>query len=231
VERNNGPVNQSNQEQTKQMAQEKRFKTPRGRLSFPYVFEPREAENPGDMQKFSLSLILDAEAQKTPQWAAIKAEVATLAAAKFGVDVKQPDGTVKRVVPKGVRNPIRDGAEKLASDGVTPMEGYGPGTVFISATSAYAPGVIGGDMKPCGPEEVYAGCYVRASLTVYAYERKDGKGVTFGLRNVQKLGDGESLAGGGGDPAKDFEPVEGFQRKAGTPAAAEFAQSDDPIPF
>jgi len=219
------------------VAQEKRLQTPKGRLSFPFLFKPRPVEKPGDKEKYSLSLIFDKAAQETPEFKAIQAEVRATALAKFGkevlvnpetgkTDVDPKKNTKKSmIVPKNVKNPLRDGEEKE-------LDGYGPGTVFISATSERPPGVIGGDMKPCSEKDVYAGCYVRASLTVYAYDRPDSKGVTFGLRNVQKLADGDPF-GGGGDPTKDFAPVEGYQS---TGAATDFSAggadaSGDEIPF
>lgn len=208
------------------MAAEKRFQSPVGRLSFPFIFKPRPAEKPGDKEKFSLSLIFDEEAQKTPEWKAITDEVKAVALAKFGVDHKQPDGSVKRVVPKGVRNPIRNGEDKE-------LDGYGPGKVFVSATSERKPGVIGGDMLPITDEKgCYAGCYVRASLTVFSYERKDGKGVSLGLRNIQKVRDGEPF-GGGGDPTKDFAPVADYKSSgAATDFGAASGSTDSgEVPF
>lgn len=209
------------------MAAEKRFQTPRGRLSWPFLFKPRPAEKQGDKEKFSLSLIFDAEAQKTPEYKALTDEVRRLALEKFGVEVGG-----KRVVAKGVRNPIRDGGEKQKDDG-TPLDGYGPGTIFISATSERAPGVIGGDMKLCTEKDAYPGVYARATVTVYHYDRKDGRGVTFGLRNVQVMGGGEPFTVGG-DPTKDFQPVAEFKRDG---AAADFVSTptashpDDDIHF
>lgn len=223
---------------------EKRLQTPKGRLSFPFIFKPRPAEKPGDKEKFSLSLIFDEAAQKTPEWEAIKAEVRSVAVAKFGQEklvnpeTGKPDVDPKKntkkavIVPKAIKNPIRSGDEKE-------LDGYGPGTVFISATSERAPGVVGGDLKPVDDKGCYAGCYARATVTVYAYDRPDSKGVTFGLRNVQKMADGDPF-GGGGDPTKDFAAVEGYQSsgaaqdfaKAPASAAASAAgSSDDDIPF
>ena len=43
--------------------------------------------------------------------------------------------------------------------------------------------------------EVYSGCKVRATLSVFAYEKAGNRGVSFGLNNVQKLDDGERLDG------------------------------------
>ena len=45
------------------------------------------------------------------------------------------------------------------------------------------------------PDEVYCGCKVRATLSVFAYDKAGNRGISFGLNNVQKLGDGERLDG------------------------------------
>lgn len=44
------------------------------------------------------------------------------------------------------------------------------------------------------PSEVYSGCYMRATLTAYAYDKGGGKGVSFGLQNLMKVKDGEPLS-------------------------------------
>ena len=59
-----------------------------------------------------------------------------------------------------------------------------------------------------GPEEgnadeIYAGCYCRATVTVYSYDNRS-KGVAIGLMNVQKVKDGERLDSRT-DAAGDFD--------------------------
>ena len=44
-------------------------------------------------------------------------------------------------------------------------------------------------------EEFYSGCYGRASINFYAFN-VSSKGIAAGLNNLQKLEDGEMLAGG-----------------------------------
>ena len=45
------------------------------------------------------------------------------------------------------------------------------------------------------PADLYAGCKVRASINFYGFDQKGNKGVAVGLRNIQKLSDGERLDG------------------------------------
>ena len=56
--------------------------------------------------------------------------------------------------------------------------------------------------------EVYSGAYYRATVNAYAWEHSvGGKGVSFGLSNVQKLADGPKLGGGRSDVKEDFQPI------------------------
>jgi len=213
------------------MAKEARLFTPRARLAWPYLFKPRAQTNrdgtPKDGKpKFSLTLIFDAEAQETPEWAALKKAVLDLAAEKFG---KLPPALKAKV-----DLPFRDGADKVDNDG-KPYAGYGPGVIYFSASSTIKPGVIGGDMKPLTEEDVYAGCYVRASIVPFDFDNSGNKGISLGLRNVQKMGDGEPF--GQGVKAEDeFGAVQGYKAKADefTQAAKSLAEKmapDGEVPF
>ena len=42
-------------------------------------------------------------------------------------------------------------------------------------------------------DEIYPGVRARLSLSCFSYKRDDGKGISFGLNNVQKMGDGERI--------------------------------------
>ena len=55
------------------------------------------------------------------------------------------------------------------------------------------------------PEEIYSGCYVRASINAYAFNIQGNSGVSFGLNNIQKVRDGEPLGGGGSKAEDDFD--------------------------
>ena len=45
-------------------------------------------------------------------------------------------------------------------------------------------------------EEIYSGCYCRFSLMFYPFSTNGNNGVAVGLNNLQKVSDGERLAGG-----------------------------------
>lgn len=172
--------------------------TPRARLSFPNLFTARVNDQSDDKTpKFSCTLLFDEAARATPEWKAMQAAAAEAAVEKFGDKAK----TLK------LRSPFRDGSEKT-------LEGY-EGTVFINCSSKMKPGVIGPNKAPITDEmDIYPGCFVRVSLSAYGYDAKGNKGVSFGLRNVQKVGDGESL-GGRSRAEDDFDAVEESAAEAG----------------
>jgi hypothetical protein len=124
-------------------------------------------------------------------------QLAALTAAK----AKWGDKAVPMIKDRMLRMPFRRGEEK--SD----YEGYGPGIVFINATTKQRPGVVNGQVqKILDPGEVYAGCYVYAEINPFTYDTKGNKGVSFGLNNIQKCANGESI--GGRAPAEQvFKPL------------------------
>lgn len=84
------------------------------------------------------------------------------------------------------------------------------GSIVLSSWSKLAPGVM--DSTGKNPitqhDEIYGGCYCRAQLNGYAYEKGQNKGVSFGLLHLQKIKDGEAF--GNRTRAEDaFTPVEG----------------------
>jgi hypothetical protein len=58
-------------------------------------------------------------------------------------------------------------------------------------------------------DDFYSGCYARATITAYGYDKAGNKGVAFGLQNVQKLADGERFSGRTA-AEDDFEAVDDF---------------------
>lgn len=104
--------------------------------------------------------------------------------------------------PANLKTPLRDG------DVERPDQPEFKGHYFINASTKIKPGVVDKDLNPILEQsEFYSGCYGRASLNFYAYNKAGNKGIGCGLRNLQKLADGEPL-GGQSRPEDDFEAVE-----------------------
>lgn len=150
----------------------KRVITSIARLSYPHLFKPSKGVNPGDEEKYQCELIF-----------APGTDLSELkAAAHLAAKEKWPTG-----VPKNLRSPFRSGDEDRED------KNEYEGCVFIGARSKDKPGiVIGPNREICTDEyDIYGGCYVRCSVTAFAYENKGNKGVSFALNSVWKIRDGE----------------------------------------
>lgn len=153
------------------------------RFSYVHVFEPTAIDENSEA-KYSVSIIID------------KDDKQTLSAIQVAIEEAKKLGKTKLVDSKGniarnLKTPLRDGDVERPED-----EAYA-GAMFLTASSFKKPGVVG---KPATIEldedEFYSGCYGRASLTFYAFNKAGSKGIACGLNNVQKLEDGERLDGG-----------------------------------
>ncbi len=178
------------------MADVKRYSTPVFRISFPELFEASSMEE-GGKKKFGCSAVWTpskfSERDKK-LWANIKSALNEESLAKFKTAFKD--------LPANFKKGLRNGNERAD------MAGYGEGTVFANLTTMMRPGVVDLSKNKIGPEEgnadqMYPGCYCRATVTVYSYDNK-GKGVALGLMNLQKIKDGERLDSRV-DAAGDFE--------------------------
>jgi hypothetical protein len=171
----------------------KKCMTPEFRASFPHLFEAKSFED--QPPKFSIVMLFP----KNVDLKELKRAVFNAATEKWGAKEKWP---------KNLRMPFRDGEEK--SD----LQGYA-GHTFVSASSKASnqPQVIGNKKidgqfpRLTNEAEFYAGCYARATLIAFAYEKMGNKGVSFSLQNVQKLRDGEAFSGRK-NADDEFEEVE-----------------------
>ncbi len=155
--------------------------TPIFRVSFPAVFEAKAMEE-GQTPKFSVCAIFDPSkftAKDKELWKAMEALADSVSMDKFKKKLGQ--------LPANYKKPFRDGAEKAD------LAGFGEGKVFCNLSSKMRPGLIALDRTIITDvSDFYPGCYARATITCYAYDNK-GKGVAFGLQNLQKLKDGDRL--------------------------------------
>jgi hypothetical protein len=167
------------------MASEKII-TPKARLSYPHLFkmeQPMAGSNSGPA--YTATLLFPKTTDMTLFKKAIEAAIVA----------KWPDQATR---PKGLKLPIRDGDEK-------DKPGYA-GCYYIKVRSQTKPGVVDENVQPIMEEgKIYGGCYVRASLTCYGYDKGGGRGVSFGLLNIQKLADGEPFGRAASDPDDDFQ--------------------------
>lgn len=155
-----------------------------GKVRFCYVnvFEPT-AMNEGDTPKYNICILIPKDDAKT-----IEKINKAIEAAKQAGKAKLADKNGK--IPSNLKLPLRDGDDERGDD---PAFG---GMYFINANSQRKPSIVDKDLNPImEKEEFYSGCYGRASINFYAFN-VSSKGIAAGLNNLQKLEDGEMLAGG-----------------------------------
>jgi hypothetical protein len=123
-------------------------------------------------------------------------------------------------IPKNLKVSFRDG-DKEGKGGVP--EGteagaapYG-GNYFVSARSDRQPGVVDADRQPIiDSSMIQSGDYGCISLNCFAYENEHGKGISFGLGNIQFIHKGEPLGGTQVAPDSEFKPIAQAQDEAPT---------------
>lgn len=191
------------------MTTETNAKTPVFRVSYPHVFKPQLNDLNGQLEYSVVALF-----PKGADLTALKAAAHAAVVKKWGAD--------KGKWPQNLKSPFRDQNERAKDvDGkqVLPA-GYEAGAVFLTLKSKQKPGVVDQQVNDIVDEtEFYAGCYAKASVNAYAYDQKGNRGVAFGLGNLQKVKDGESL-GGRTRPEDDFSAVEGEAAAGGDGSAS-----------
>jgi hypothetical protein len=166
--------------------------TPVATLSYPFLATPQEDEK--GKKKYSCALVF----APGTDLSALRKAALDAANAKWPGKVKigKVEYTVSDALAKGkLRSPFRDDAED---------KGYLKGSIFMNVRTEKKPGVVFNyvDQSTGKPalvpqdqieELLYPGCLVRASVSAFAYDREGNIGVSFGLGNVQKVGEGERL--------------------------------------
>lgn len=158
------------------------------RLSYLHIWQPK-AITEGQDPKYSASIIIP------------KSDKKTLKKIKAAIEHAKEQGKNNKFggkIPAGLKTPLRDGDEERPED-----EAY-ENSYFINANSKTAPGVVDLNLnKIMDQEEVYSGCYGRASVNFYPFNTNGNKGIACGLGNIMKVKDGEPL-GGRSAPEVDF---------------------------
>lgn len=167
--------------------------TPKGRVVFtPHLFEKWKSKDDDGDPKYGVCLLFDEEAQKSPLFKAMQDAMNDAAKEKFGDKL-----------PQTFKNPFRDGEEK----------DFPAGSIYVNFTTKHKPGVVNTKLQNLEDDgTVYAGGYGRVEWTIYSYDKKGGKGVSFGLSNFQWVADGEAMT----------------SRKSAQEAFADYAEDDVP---
>jgi Protein of unknown function (DUF2815) len=164
------------------------------RLAFPVLFEAKTVNGEGK-PAFSASFLID---PTDPQVKELNAAIDQVANDKWGAKaaavLKQMRATDKVA--------LHDGDLKSNYDGFA-------GNLYVSARSTTRPLVIDNDKSPLTEQDgkPYAGCYVNASIELWAQDNNYGKRVNASLRGVQFLRDDDAFAGGGAASEDEFEDI------------------------
>ncbi|HSW00039.1 MAG TPA: DUF2815 family protein [Sedimentisphaerales bacterium] len=174
--------------------------TPEFRLSFPDLFQPKAFE--GGEPKYGCVMLF----HKSTDLSKLKAAANAVALARW------PDPKTR---PVNLRSPFRDGdTERPDTDGYQDV-------IFVTAKSKTRPGVVDANVVPITEDsgDIYAGCWCKATVTFYAYDKAGNRGVACSLQNVQKLRDDEGFSSRS-KPEDDFAPIGGAEEAPGASKTA-----------
>lgn len=163
------------------------------RLAFPAIFEAKSvaAEEPA----FSASLILRPD---HPAIAELNAAIDAVAKEKWGAKAAE---TLKALRAKG-NVCLHSGDEKANHDGFE-------GNMYVSTRSKTKPLILDRDKTPLTAADgrPYGGCFVNASLELWAQDNNFGKRVNAQLKGLQFYADGDAFSGGAPADPDDFDDI------------------------
>jgi len=149
------------------------------RFSYLHVWEAVSIQE-GQDKKYSASLIIP------------KSDKATLAKINAAIAAAKEAGKAKfgGKIPPNLKIPLRDGDVERPED-----DAYA-NAYFVNASAKTKPGIVDAAVAPImDQDEMYSGCYGKASITFYAFNTSGNKGIACGLNHLMKVKDGESLGG------------------------------------
>ena len=180
---------------------EKIVRSPACRISYPNVFKAQKFKD-SEKESFNLVMLIP-KTEGVAKWqqdSALKPMVAALKAAAL---------EKWNEIPKPCKLPFKDGDKSTGTDGEGPDEAY-QGMWVVACSSDRQPGIVAANAQDylTSEQDFYAGCWAYVSLNGFAWKNQYNKcGCSFGLRNCQKIKDGERL-GGIVAAHDDFEPLE-----------------------
>ena len=161
------------------------------RISSANIWEPKSINE--SEEKYSVSCIIPKSDKKTLE----RIHKAVEAAKQIGISKKWGGK-----IPANLKLPLRDGDIDRPDD-----EAYAD-AMFVNANSKDAPQIVDRKVQPIiDPMECGSGDYCNVSVNFYAYNANGNRGVAASLGNLQKIKDGERLAGRT-SAASDFTEVE-----------------------
>lgn len=163
-----------------------------GKVRFSYVsiFKSRAFQS-GQDAKYSVCLLIP------------KKDKAALKKIRAAIDEAIQEGIASKwggKKPANLKLPLRDGDDERADEAPEYADMF-----FLNANSTQKPGIVDRDLNEIlDPDEVYSGCWGRASINFYPFNTNGNKGVGVGLNNIQKLKDDERLGAARASAESDF---------------------------
>ncbi len=151
-------------------------RTPKGRLSYPYLLAPNpKAKTKDGKLKYTCSLVIPPGSDMTT----MKLAAAECAKEKWG----------EKVTTMKLKSPFLDAEEKMGPEW--------KGWTVIRVSTTNQPGVVGPNNSPDGiePKDIYPGRWAYLTLNPGDYDVDGNRGVSFFLNNVQLLDHDEPIAG------------------------------------
>jgi hypothetical protein len=164
------------------------------RLAFPALFEAQTVNGEGEPAFSAVFLV----PKDDPQIITLSNAIKEVAKEKWGA--KAEDHLAK--MKAGDKTALHNGDLKSEYDGFQ-------GMLYISARNKTRPTTVDRNRTPLNQADgrPYAGCYVNASIELWAQDNKYGKRINASLRGVQFFKDGDAFAGGGAAKDDEFDDI------------------------
>lgn len=165
------------------------------RLSFPAVFNPTNPFNTENGLRYRATFIMDKEGDLHRNADNVRKAVDLVKVKAF-----------PRLTLTSDKLGLRDGADKPDTDG------YGDTVYFINTSCKNRPPVVNRDRSPIAEDDniIYAGCYVNASIRIWALNDFGQKRICAALRAIQFANEGDAF-GESVDVESEFDVVAGAE--------------------
>lgn len=165
------------------------------RLAFFDGFKPVAFEDGEGEKKYASTFLIPKNSAQAKEVKAAITEVAKAAwKDKAPAVLKQLEGNPNKYC-------FQDGDGKS-------YDGYA-GNFALAAKNKKRPSIVDRDKTPLTEEDgkPYSGCYVNASVEIWAQDNKWGKGIRASLRGIQFVRDGDAFSAGSVASADEFDDL------------------------
>lgn len=139
---------------------------------------------PKDQYKYGATFLIEKGSENDKK---IKQAISAAAKEKWGA---KAETILKQIEGNNNKYAYQDGDLKE-------YDGYA-GNMSIKASTKQRPITVDKARRPVTEDDgiFYSGCYVNASIDIYTYDIKSGKGITAGLNGIQFVRDGDAFGAG-----------------------------------